>query len=357
MTDTRMNARARNTSSPAAVPLIRYAYALDYLDRLDVRNVSYARAARQAKLPLLVSDPRDLIAKRPLWRFVDTAARTANEPILGLHAGEFTVTEGHATSLSERARLAGPTVADGLRAFTRLARAEANELPCGVLEHSGDLWPWTHGLTATEQGPPGAAQMELFFLGALLGVIRSYLGQGWNPPVVWLQNQRCPRGLKDALGGAHILTGRPILAVKVPAAEQSRSIFVGRRGGFSSADTNLPPSDLIGGLRYALTSSFPDAAATPVTLELAAEFARIGPRTLQRRLAEHGLRFRDLHDQALAASAGRCLLDTSVSIAEISHMHGYADVTHFCRAFRRATAMSPGEFSNQRSGQGSTEIG
>jgi len=341
-----------DVNAPVEVPLIRYAYALDYLSELDARNVSYAELARRANLPLLVSDPRDFVAKRPLWRFVDDAARATGDRTLGLRAGEFSVADGHGISIAERACLAGPTVSEGLRAFTHLIRGEANETPCGIIERSGGLWAWQHGLVPTEQGPPGAEQMELFILGALRDVIRRYLGSEWNPPVVWLQNQRCPPGLEEALGGALIVIGRPVMAVKVPAAQQHRSLIDNCRTGASVPKMTPPPSDLIGGLRHALTSSFSDAATTRITLELAAEFARIGSRTLQRRLAEHGLGFRDLRDQALARSAGRLLLGTDVPIAEISHMHGYAEVTHFCRAFRRATSMSPGEFRDQRSAQG-----
>jgi AraC-like DNA-binding protein len=108
-----------------------------------------------------------------------------------------------------------------------------------------------------------------------------------------------------------------------------------------------PATDLVNGLRQALTASFADASATPITLDFAAELARTSARTLQRRLADHGLRFRDLIDPSLVQSAGRFLADGSMPISEIAHLHGYSDVTHFCRAFRRATAMGPGQYRRE----------
>jgi AraC-like DNA-binding protein len=337
-----------DTDAPVDVPLIRYAYVTDYLAQLDAANVSYASTARQSRLPLLVADPRDFVAKRPLWRFVTLAARTAGQPLLGLYAGQFTVTDGHAVTVVDRARAAGPTLRDGVSAFMRLAQQEANEFPGGVMLRAGGIWPWQRGLTPNGQDPPGAEQMELFLLGALLGMIRRYLGEHWVPPVVCLQNQVCPRGLADALGGTQILTGQPILAIKIPFDVLATRCSV--RG--VDADGNArratdPATDLVDGLRQALTTSFPDAAATRITLDFAAELARTSPRTLQRRLADHGLRFRDLLDQSLAQSAGRFLADAGMPIYDIAHMHGYSDVTHFSRAFRRATTKSPGEYRRE----------
>lgn len=140
---------------------IRYTYVIDYLTQLETANVSYAAAAREAKLPLLVTDPSDFIAKRPLWRFVTHAARAAHLPLLGLRAGLFTVATGNGAILADHACVAGPTLLDGLRTFLRLAQQEANEFPAGIVFDGGGAWPWQRGLTPVESGPPGAEPLAI----------------------------------------------------------------------------------------------------------------------------------------------------------------------------------------------------
>jgi AraC-like DNA-binding protein len=72
--------------------------------------------------------------------------------------------------------------------------------------------------------------------------------------------------------------------------------------------------------------------------------ARLGltPRTLQRRLAEHGTRFSNLVDEARRRTAERYLSDDSLPLAEVSFLLGFKDPSTFHRAFRRWTGKPPG---------------
>lgn len=68
----------------------------------------------------------------------------------------------------------------------------------------------------------------------------------------------------------------------------------------------------------------------------------ISPRTLQRHLAVRGLTFRALVDEARSQEALDLLLNTNLTIAEISARLGYSTPSGFCRAFSRWTGRSPG---------------
>ena len=52
-------------------------------------------------------------------------------------------------------------------------------------------------------------------------------------------------------------------------------------------------------------------------------------------------------DEARFRVASKMLLATEASCAEVAKAVGYSDASHFARAFRRLTGLSPGEFRSQ----------
>jgi AraC-like DNA-binding protein len=79
-------------------------------------------------------------------------------------------------------------------------------------------------------------------------------------------------------------------------------------------------------------------------LELAAEVAGTSERSFQRRLAEVGLGFGRLVEEARFEAARRMLRDPGVKIIQISTQLGYHDSANFTRAFRRWTGVAPQVF-------------
>lgn len=66
--------------------------------------------------------------------------------------------------------------------------------------------------------------------------------------------------------------------------------------------------------------------------------------TLSRRLSEEGVSFRGISDGLRAASAKRQLAEGGQSIGEIAFGLGFANTAAFHRAFKRWTAMNPGDY-------------
>lgn len=82
-----------------------------------------------------------------------------------------------------------------------------------------------------------------------------------------------------------------------------------------------------------------DTDQLPSLEQLAADM-NISSRTLHRRLAAEGRRFRDLQAAARIARAEQ-LLKQGMSITEIAHQLGYGDAANFTRAFRRHRGVPP----------------
>ena len=77
------------------------------------------------------------------------------------------------------------------------------------------------------------------------------------------------------------------------------------------------------------------------TIGALAEQAGVSSRTLQRFLKSRSTRFNDLLDEARFKLALPLLEDRSVAITDIALELGYANLSHFSRAFKRITGMSP----------------
>lgn len=78
-------------------------------------------------------------------------------------------------------------------------------------------------------------------------------------------------------------------------------------------------------------------------VRLAAELA-MSPRTLQRRLDEANVSFRELRDAARRTEACRLLRDDDLRISEIAERLAYFEVASFSNAFRRWTGESPSQY-------------
>lgn len=77
------------------------------------------------------------------------------------------------------------------------------------------------------------------------------------------------------------------------------------------------------------------------TLDRVATELNMSGRTLNRRLAERGRRFRDVLDQARRRLAESYLRDPRLSLADVALLLGYAEQSPFTHAFKRWTGKTP----------------
>ncbi|MGH1344238.1 MAG: AraC family transcriptional regulator [Nannocystales bacterium] len=96
--------------------------------------------------------------------------------------------------------------------------------------------------------------------------------------------------------------------------------------------------DLLTRLREEIRYGLPTAAVGVAQLATA---VGLGPRTLQRRLAEHGSSVRTLVDEERRALALRYVAQPSTSLIDIALLLGFSEQSAFSRAFQRWTGHSP----------------
>ena len=77
------------------------------------------------------------------------------------------------------------------------------------------------------------------------------------------------------------------------------------------------------------------------TLQTIARHLGMSPRTLQRRMADEGVVFRDLAERTRFDLAERLLRETDYALAEVAFLTGYAEQSTFSRAFKRWNGCTP----------------
>ncbi|MCB1838351.1 MAG: helix-turn-helix transcriptional regulator, partial [Alcanivoracaceae bacterium] len=84
------------------------------------------------------------------------------------------------------------------------------------------------------------------------------------------------------------------------------------------------------------------------SLQKLAEAFNISARTLQRKLADEGLRYQQLLDDTRRMQAQEYLRDTRLALADIAGLLGYSEQSAFNRAFRQWIGMTPAKWRQQQ---------
>jgi AraC-like DNA-binding protein len=214
-------------------------------------------------------------------------------------------------------------------------------------EVSGDEFRFIHrsplrDLIGYKHFAPGAVL-------AILNVFWHYLGFDWRPSRIELDipSPKCASDFEQILG-CTVVFGRSEIQVIANIEDLLSATLVKRK------IRPVSLSDVRRSLRLQAPKNFPSVVAELLRAELGAiedrpalesvaSRLRIGPRTLQRRLVDEGLSFRDLLNGVRAERARELLLETEAPVIEIAMELGYSSSTHFTRAFRRSTGLTPSD--------------
>src|SRR5699024_10547052 len=104
----------------------------------------------------------------------------------------------------------------------------------------------------------------------------------------------------------------------------------------------LSPTDFLVMLRKELREAIL-TGETNNDADAIAQRLNISTRTLQRRLQDHHLSFREISEQVQRDLAYHFLSTPSLSIQEVAYKLGYTQASSFSRAFKRWTGLSPSE--------------
>lgn len=290
--------------------------------------------------------PRRSLDLGSIAALLDAAARLLDDDAVGLHlAAGF---EFDALGLFSYAVLHAPTLGTALRNMERYSEA----VTAGARPRLD-----RHGATASlhlpvwgPDDPRRLRQLDEAAVLFLLRMLRRLAGPGWTPRAIAFRHP-APDDLAAhrRLLGVPLRFGQPSSRILFAAADLERPVRDADRQRLPVVERHL--EDVVS------DDADPDAWRHELELQVASlvcdghpSLPTVAPRmgmsvrTLQRRLDERGVSYRDLVVDVRMRIARRYLEQPEPGLGEIAFLLGYSELSAFVRAFRRRVGTSPGEY-------------
>lgn len=336
---------------PDTVPLSRATTLIPFMRFLDDLGAPVDRALAQEHLPLgLREKPGCYVATKLNWGFVGRMARQEDIDDLGLRVCHQAGVSILGRALYKRLDHAS-TLAHALQTFCERAARESSGMTCWVTTNAGQIE--VHLRKTFGPTTRGYRQTEWLGLVAIITVAQLFLGSTWEPTTVSLRSVGLvPDLARELFPNTRFVTGQPRVFIafprealphaRTPAPESPR--FAQPETWQSEVFDEAPAEGLFAALAQSLepylADGYPDVT-------LGARIADTSVRTLQRRLNLLGVSYSMVVDEARFRIASKMLVATDAPSREVAKAVGYSDPSHFARAFRRLTGLSPGEYRSQ----------
>jgi AraC-like DNA-binding protein len=189
----------------------------------------------------------------------------------------------------------------------------------------------------------------------LTTIIREFAGRNWFPKQIAFQYWPLVGAPSLYFPNTRLLFDKTKSWIELPSGllwvgKQSSSHLAGfepmRLRQLARKDATAFTYALKRKLRENGSGGYPD-------VEQAAEIMGTSARTLQRALSGAGVTYSKLVEYARFEAAAEMLTNPNLKIIDIANNVGYRDPSHFSRAFRRISGLSPREFRLARLGGGS----
>jgi AraC-like DNA-binding protein len=295
------------------------------------------------------SKPDGFIPSSSFAQLLEQVARVSGDDCFGLHFGEHLNPKNIGPLCY--VVLNSPTIRVGIENIERYHKVH-NEAAKWFFTVEGNQ---AHiRFVLTDIGTAAPRQHNECSMAGALNMLRLMVGSQWAPQEVQFAHET-PRQSSEHLRvfGAPVLFGyetnafvvdREFMERQIPAADPRLYPILKRY--LERVLGEMPREDgLLTSVRRAIAESMrneePKISRVAKTLAMA-------PRTLQRKLKEHGVEFKSLIDDTRRRFAVSYLRDRKHTVTEIAFLLGYSEVSAFNRAFKRWTGSTPLEY--RRSG-------
>lgn len=322
----------------------RFRIATVVVRKLEELGVSPADVLRRAGLPAsLVQQEKILVSTEELFAFYQAAGEVSGDPAIGLAIGTESRIERYDPIAI--AAVSARSFRDALGRLTRYKQLTCPE-EIHLAEEGGEGRLHFRWLLAGTAEPTVLADLCFAWI---LGLGRRGTGQRLCPLRVELRGPArhshlyeehfgCPAVFEQAantlvfdrgdLDRPFVTHNAELLAALVPQLEAD----------LSQALSSRALGDQVKGILKRQL-----AGRRPGIGDVAREL-RLSSRTLQRRLADDGLSFQQLVQDARRELARHYLLHSSLELNETAYLLGYEDAHSFFRAFQGWEGSSPGEW-------------
>ncbi len=334
-----------NGEDPGYIPLCRASALFPFIGFSESIGAPVSRTLSDCKLShLSIESPEAFFPLAGGFKFVASIARSEGLEHLGFVVGLDTRFQD--LGAFGRLVLGSLTLHDALCKVSSIIHLYNSAQYIWLERHGDKTWICT---AYRHKLGDGWKFGEQYTLTLLINCIRAAAGRNWVPAEIHLEQTLFDfvRGRADMIA-ASAIRRRSVSAVVVDSEllsipmDKFRSSGSAARGDdFGLLASSAPPTDFPGSVAHLSRLFMSDE--TP-QLESVASVMGVSVRTLQRRLAEHGLDFSSIVERTRFDAAMTLLHDRSMSLVRIALELGYSDLSSFSRAFRRWTGVAPGRF-------------
>ena len=319
--------------------VMRYSLIKPWIAELDRRQIDSTSILEQVGLPIGRSISSKLfVPANSAYRFINLAARVADEPFLGAKLG-LNLDLRALPLISDASELAA-TVGDLLIRIAINSEQHSTSVKMGLQIESEQS---TFNVARLFQPDILPSQIDAYYVGVLVNALKSALPSKWNSRQVRVTV--CdPDAIPPDLDRLTVLQGDGSMAsVTFPSQWMFECVDTAARLDASGAshDMPAPPATLIDSLKNALGPHIHEA---DLTVERSAELCGFEKRNLARKLKSKGTTMAKLIASIRQERAQMELASTNRKIGEIAQSVGFNDPTVFSRAFKNWTGQSPQEY-------------
>jgi AraC-like DNA-binding protein len=342
------NLTAYSAKVMKSIPLVRVNSFSPFINFLDHLGSPTQKWLEEFRLRLFsLEDPEALIPRHLAFNFIEKAARQEGIENLGFLAGQ----QISVPNLGNFGRIicGSLTLYDALKTIQTIFPIYNSRERLWFKQRGEQIWfchQYLDNPRLYMQCPPQ------FALTLMLDLIR-IVKPGWQPSQICLQGNSINQPSQNPFfAGVKLRKGAEFTAVSFPRSWLSLSLKfpldLSRKQAQHSAlllRSSAPAHNFSGSLQQViaplLSLGYPD-------IHVAAEIAEMSIRTLQRSLEEEGTTYSRLIEQIRFEQAIHWLQNPTVKLRDISVELGYRNPTHFTRAFKRWTGLSPKEYRFQQ---------
>jgi AraC-like DNA-binding protein len=296
----------------------------------------------------VLGNPEGFVASSIFTQLLEEASRETGDDCFGLHFGE----HFNPKNIGPLAYVVinSPTILAGVENGGRYFKVH-NQAAATSLDIEGQWVYLRYWITGS--GVVSARQHNEYSMAVVLNTVRLMVGSEWAPQEVQFAHQSPAQTTEHhRIFGAPVLFGhtsnalvveREFIERQVPAADPRLCQILQRYLEQVLAD--MPREDeVVSSVRKAIAETM--RQGDPTIARVAKKLA-LSPRTLERRLKEHGTRFKKLMDDTRQRFAINYLKDSDHTLTQIAFLLGYSEASSFNHAFKRWTGMTPLQYRHK----------
>ncbi len=320
--------------------VVRGSQLLPFVRHIEGSGIKPAGLLRRCYCPISVDlEGQDCcVPTKRFWQLIEETAWLLKEPQSGW---EIAAKYGLQGSRYLGYQLENqPSLRQALELYIQIISKHSNSADLELKIRGNDLWLLRVNPLQRSTNFP---QVEMYFAGLLIHLIRNYLGEAWQPEKLSICGT--PKQLEQHPLANHcgkLLPGSDHLGIAIPLD----GLDLKPQGVSASIQSPGPlpaslPSENHHILKCILHCYLDDYPATRPSIS---KILGLQPKTLARLLARDDTSFRAIKNEVLMERARTALRDSHLSIGEVAKLLQYAHQSAFTRAFEQQVGVSPEQF-------------